>query len=82
MGDSPVEKPMCLEVPKLVIPLCHNPQSILIERDYDQEPADSGQMRFQRLRIYLDGIFDLFSNCSNPLERMVWVSCSVTCRRA
>lgn len=67
-----------LQVPQLVAPLSNNSQRILQERHNNKKTPNCWQMGFQRLRIDLDVVFNLFANSANLLEWIVRVGSPVT----
>ena len=71
-----------LQVPNLVTPLSENPQRVLEKSNHDQETTNHRQVRFQRLRVDFDIILDCFAESFDLLERVIWIRCSISRRRA
>ena len=70
-----------LQEPNLVAPLGQDSQRVLQKGDDNQETTNCRQMRFQRLRVNLNVVLDLFANGAKLLDRVVGIGSSVSGRR-
>jgi len=62
-----------LQVPQLVLPLCSNPQRILVESHDNQEATNARHVGFQWLGVNFDCSLDLFANRADLFERVIGV---------
>jgi hypothetical protein len=70
-----------VQIPELITPLRDDPERILQESDDDEEATNCREMGPQRLRIYLDVVFDLLSIVAKLFDRVFWVGGPVAGRR-
>jgi len=70
-----------VQIPELITPLRDDPERILEESDDDEEATDCWKMGPQRLRIYIDVVFDLLSIVAKFFDRVFWVGGPVAGRR-
>ena len=70
-----------MQIPELITPLRDDPERILEESDDDEEATNCREMGPQRLRIYLDIVFNLLSIVAKLFDRVFWVGGPVSGRR-